>query len=295
MASKYNTASLPWRVTSDLIAAFCASTLIAPIVTIIDKSIILRTSTRAPLSTILTTSLTSALRHPGTFLLSAPYLLITTLYFGTYTTANLVDTISSTVYKKPADTVTAGPAKFLATTGVNMSLCLYKDARYARMFGAGGGGTAPSPPPTPNQTPKGIVSTSTTKALAEGGKALAKAGSRSVPKRTLALFAARDSLTVFASFNIPPLLGPVIGSQNVAQFLAPASVQILSTPLHLLGLDLYNRRDGVGEKIGWRDRWGRIRRDWGGAALARMGRVVPAYGVGGVVNGGVRGWLLRDV
>jgi len=165
-----------------------------------------------------------------------------------------------------------------------MSLCLYKDAKYARMFGAGA-----SPAPTQTPSSKGIVSTSTIKALA-------KAGPRSVPKRTLALFAARDSLTVFASFNIPPLLGPVIGSQNVAQFLAPASVQILSTPMHLLGLDLYNRRDGAGEgRIGWRDRWGRIRRDWGGAALARMGRVVPAYGVGGVVNGGVRGWLLRDV
>lgn len=174
-----------------------------------------------------------------------------------------------------------------------MSLCLYKDARFARMFGAGGGGTPPST--TQNQATKGIISTTTTKALAEGGKALAKAVPRSVPKRTLALFAARDSLTVFASFNIPHLLGPVIGSQNAAQFLAPAGVQILSTSLHLLGLDLYNRREGVGgNSIGWRDRWGRIRRDWAGAAVARMGRVVPAYGVGGVVNAGLRGWLLRE-
>lgn len=167
------------------------------------------------------------------------------------------------------------------------------------MFGAGGGGATPSSSPPRDQAAKGLLSSTTTKALAEGGKALAKTAPRSVPKRTLALFAARDSLTVFASFNIPSLLGPVIGSQNAAQFLAPAGVQILSTPLHLLGLDLYNRPGGVGDgregtRIGWRDRWGRIRRDWAGAAMARMGRVVPAYGVGGVVNAGVRGWLLRE-
>ena len=135
-------------------------------------------------------------------------------------------------------------------------------------------------------------------AVARVGKTLAAVSSRAIPKSSFALFALRDSLTVFTSFNIPPLLGPMIGSQNVAQFVAPAGVQLLSTPLHLLGLDLYNRpnidgRVGKGQKVTWVDRWLRIRRDWGGAALARMGRVIPAYGLGGVVNGRCRRWLLE--
>ena len=155
-----------------------------------------------------------------------------------------------------------------------MSLCVYKDARFARLFGAS---SAPG-------------------------------ATRAVPKSTLALFALRDSLTVFASFNVPPLLAPLVGSPSLAQFVAPAAVQVFSTPLHLLGLDLFNRPTAVrgdadtgggGEggggrkrRVGARDRWGRIRRDWAGAALARMGRVVPAFGVGGVVNAGVRRRLL---
>ena len=99
---------------------------------------------------------------------------------------------------------------------------------------------------------------------------------------------------MFASFNLPPYLSPLLplsssiteryfSSASAAQFLAPAGIQLLSTPLHLLGLDLYNR-----PRVGWRDRVGRVARDWGGTSLARMGRVIPAFGIGGVVNGKVR-------
>ncbi|MCJ1284576.1 hypothetical protein MMC26_003909 [Xylographa opegraphella] len=216
-----NTHNLPRRIASDLTAAFCASTLVAQIITIIDKqvpspqssltihpetsvlqshqltplpparSIILRTSTPTPLPILLRSSIRIAVSSPHHFLISPPALLVTLLYFGTYTTANLTDTITSTITALPASTVSAGPAKFLATTATNMSLCLYKDAQFARMFGS-------------------HSSTSTLKKV--------------VPKTALALFALRDSLTVFASFNVPPLLAPVLGSQNAAQFLAPAGV-----------------------------------------------------------------------
>jgi len=40
--------------------------------------------------------------------------------------------------------------------------------------------------------------------------------------------------------------------------------------------------------VNWRERVGRVSRDWLGSSFARMARVVPAFGVGGVVNGGVR-------
>ena len=32
----------------------------------------------------------------------------------------------------------------------------------------------------------------------------------------------------------------------------------------------------------------KVGKDWLGSSLARMGRIVPAFGVGGVVNAGVR-------
>lgn len=78
-----------------------------------------------------------------------------------------------------------------------------------------------------------------------------------------------------------------VGAASVAQFVTPAAVQIFSTPLHLLGLDLYNRQGVSG-----RERAGRVVRDWGMSALARMGRIIPAFGVGGVVNMKVRRGLM---
>lgn len=77
---------------------------------------------------------------------------------------------------------------------------------------------------------------------------------------------------------------------KLAQFVAPAAVQVLSTPLHLLGLDVYNRR-GCG--VSWRERWDAVRSAWVGSCVARIGRIVPAFGVGGVVNAEVRGWGMQ--
>ncbi|MCJ1277287.1 hypothetical protein MMC21_005098 [Puttea exsequens] len=262
--SKWNTKDLPWRVTSDITAAACASGLVAPVITIIDRAIIENASNRSTLRASFLNSTYSLLTRPYRFLTSKPALLISMLYFCTYATANTVDTFSSTLSNKPAETVSPGPAKFLATTGVNMSLCLYKDSQFAKMFG---------PPPTIGGTVK-----------------------RAIPAASYGLFALRDSLTIFASFNLPPLVAPLlplskevekqVSRASVAQFLAPAGIQLLSTPLHLWGLDLYNRPMGNGTP--WRARVGRVGRDWFGSSLARMGRIVPAFGVGGVVNNGVR-------
>ena len=152
-----------------------------------------------------------------------------------------------------------------------MSLCLYKDSQFAKMFG---------PPPS-----------------------LAGTAARSVPSVSYVLFALRDSLTIFASFNLPPLIAPIlplseevekqVSRASVAQFLAPAGIQLFSTPLHLLGLDLYNRPMGNGTP--WTSRMAKVSRDWFGSSLARMGRIVPAFGVGGVVNAGVRARMIGTV
>jgi hypothetical protein len=48
--------------------------------------------------------------------------------------------------------------------------------------------------------------------------------------------------------------------------------QIFSTPLHLTGLDIYNRH---GEGI--RSRWNAVRVNWVPSALARMCRIIPAF------------------
>lgn len=219
-------------------------------------------SGRLPLLTSLRHSLTSLLRHPQTLLLSRPFALIFLLYGGTYTTANALDTLSSTLHSHPASHVTSGSAKFLASSTANIGLCIYKDQVFARLFG-----------------PAGAVP-------------------RPVALPTYALFAARDCLTIFASFNVPPVLGPVLArglgtdgerGRTLAQFAAPAAVQVVSTPVHLWGLDVYNRPGGQG----WRGRWEAVRRNWAVSTMARVCRIVPAFGVGGVVNFRVRRGLME--
>jgi hypothetical protein len=186
---------------------------------------------------------------------------IQSLYFGTYFTANTIDTVSSTLHHTAPSSTTAGTPKFLATSTTNLALCLYKDNKFTQLFAASSGPTRP------------------------------------VPLPTFALFTVRDCLTIFASFNLPPLLAPrfeahmgeevrkYVGGASAAQFVAPAAVQIASTPLHLLGLDLYNRPG-----VGGGERASVVLKNWGVSAIARMCRIVPAFGVGGVVNTKVRKW-----
>lgn len=78
---------------------------------------------------------------------------------------------------------------------------------------------------------------------------------------------------------------------SAAQFLVPAAAQLLSTPLHLLGLDMYNRNGGTPP----RDRLRKVRVDWLKTSLARMCRIVPAFGVGGVVNNGLRVKMMKKL
>ncbi|KIW32810.1 uncharacterized protein PV07_04330 [Cladophialophora immunda] len=265
---QWNTMNLGLRLGADITSAASASALIAPIITVIDRSIVEKAANGASFSSCLVRSLHPAITRPHAFVFSRPFLLIFALYFSTYTTANTVDTFHSTVTAKPASTVSSGATKFIATSSVNMSVCVYKDSCFARMFGG------------PSSSPAAAV-----------------------PKLSYALFAMRDSLTIFASFNLPSMIAPRLanlppeirsrfsrilstesGRVNTAQFMAPAAIQVISTPIHLLGLDLYNRQG----RLGFGERYSRVVRDWGVSALARMGRIIPAFGVGGVVNSNMR-------
>ena len=183
------------------------------------------------------------------------------LYSSTYLTANVIDTLHSTAQDQPASTTTSGLTKFGAVSLVNVSLALYKDSQFTKMFGT----ISPRP----------------------------------LPPATYALLALRDSITIFASFNLPPKLAPMLPESvedhfsrlSVAQFTAPTLAQILNTPLHLLGLNLYNRN--IPTSV--RDRLRKVRLDWPAASLARMCRVLPAFGVGGVVNNNMRAKMMSKL
>lgn len=225
-------------------------------------------SGRAPLLTSVGNSLRTLVLRPHAMLFSKPVALIFCTYGGTYLTANVLDTATSTTAGRPAAHVTSGTAKFASSSAANIVMGIYKDQVYARMFG-----------------PAGQVA-------------------RRVPAASYALFAARDCMTIFASFNLPVLLGPAVtaymgpagsrrvSGQTVVQFAAPALIQVLTTPVHLLGLDLYNRPGSAKGLPSWRERAALVYRNWGVSTLARLCRIVPAYGAAGVVNVKVRRTLM---
>ncbi|RPA92121.1 hypothetical protein L873DRAFT_1711242 [Choiromyces venosus 120613-1] len=242
------------RILSDILSAGAATLLVSPIICLIDRSIIENASGRS--SSVLSSaaaSLKTLLKTPHKFLLSKPFALIYMTYFGTYFTANSIDTASSLRNGTDLKTVTAGTEK---------------------MFGTG----SPRPVALP----------------------------------TFILFSARDAMTIFSSFNVPPLLAPHmpqnmgVRPESFAQFLAPAGTlfptldtaeyvviacQIFSTPLHLTGLDIYNRQGKATVKT----RWEAIKKNWASSAAARMCRIIPAFGFGGVANAGIRRSLLEKV
>jgi hypothetical protein len=222
------------------------------VLTTSNRAIIENASGKRPMLPSLKASFSSLLFQPHRFLTSKPFALIFALYTGTYLMANTLDTFKSTTQNKSAAHTTSGPSKFVATSVANLSLCLYKDSQFTKIFGA----VSPRP----------------------------------IPPVTYALFAARDCLTIFASFNLPPMIAPslplsaemerYVSRASTAQFLAPAAIQLVSTPLHLLGLDIYNRNGSTTLK----ERFAKVRVDWLTSSFARMCRIVPAFGMGGVVN-----------
>lgn len=253
-----------------------------------------------PISQTINRCLRSMAARPSAFFFSTPFLLIYTLYTSTYLTANTIDTIRSTTHNEPYNTIDTGLPKFFATTIVNMAICVYKDARFAKMFGAstpqsqGRTGTISTNPTA--QQHNSVLHVSHSSPSAPTGPVLR------IPKTSYALFCLRDSITIWASFNIPALLAPTIPDflassptmkSSIAQFACPAAMQFASTPMHLLGLDLYNRQPAGG--LHWTKRAARIRRDYLPSCFARMGKIVPAYGVGGVVNVRMRDYLMKKV
>ncbi|KAK2846421.1 hypothetical protein FQN49_005735 [Arthroderma sp. PD_2] len=279
----WNTGNLGSRLAVDVASAATAGVLICPIITIIDKSIIEKAAKGLSIQSSLASSIKGMITRPHRFITSTPFLLIYTLYSSTYLTANLIDTAVSTMEDKAYNSVSTGFVKFVSTALVNMSICVYKDSRFVKIFGTQSQGNA-------GQSASAKAPAAAAAPQIKGTAACLPPTPR-IPITSYSLFCLRDSLTIFASFNLPPLVArhvPDAIASNpkskyaIAQFSIPAAVQLVSTPPHLLGLDLYNRQPVGG--LPAVDRWARVKRDWAPSCIARIGRIVPAYGIGGVVN-----------
>lgn len=190
--------------------------------------------------------------RPFHFAMSRQFRVVLGVYFATYATANIVDT---TCEHYNIDSTKSSIYKLVSTSLANILVCVHKDKVFARMFGV--------------------------------------AATRSFPKMSYFLFTVRDSLTIAASFTIPSQFATILqknsiissdkGANLTAQLLCPAAVQFFSTPVHLLALDLYNR---PGVLFSSRARL--LGREYLKSSVARIGRIGPAFGFGGMGNTYIR-------
>ena len=202
-----------------------------------------------------------------------------TLYAVTYSTANSVNSLTSTFMDKSHE-VLANSITFLATCTVNVPLGVWKDIRFVQTFGGrpttpptGPVNNPPAKSPPPPQSPTKF------------------------PRMVGATFLGRDAITILGSITLPPMVSHRIpiadpaAQMAAAQLLVPVLSQVVATPVHLLGLDMYANP----EKEARGERAKRIRRALLGTTAVRCARIIPAFGIGGIVNTGLREWFHEQV
>lgn len=199
---------------------------------------------------------------PRQYLLNRPSAVMLLLYSGTYATANSIDTLCAVAEDLPVDHRSSNMTKFCSVTAVNLCLSLFKDSVYARSYGT---------------------------VIANGQK---------MRLATYGNFLFRDAITLFATFNAPIAVAEILPESTeqwcdwhaVAQLGCPVASQFIATPFHLLGVDLFYRS----QRMTISDRLRLIRTAWFSTSVARACRVLPAYGIGGVINDEMRTLLLSD-
>ena len=76
----------------------------------------------------------------------------------------------------------------------------------------------------------------------------------------------------------------------MGQLISPIFAQFLTTPLHLLGLDIYNRPG-----LSLAERYKYIKGIFNNSLVIRMMRFLPAYGFGGIINIELRRYLKGEI
>ncbi|KAL4893810.1 hypothetical protein BDV59DRAFT_177226 [Aspergillus ambiguus] len=278
-------------LTADALVAAGSAALVTPAVMILDRLVVEKSSHNQPLLPAFRRHLWLSITQPATFLTSRPSLLVWSLYTATFATANATETLLGEVFPH-IDHALATTSTFLSTFVVNSSVGIWKDVRFAQLFGQNHNSSLnKTPTASPTTPPPASPAPPTSKILRSA---------RSFRLGTYSAFLIRDALTIFGSFSLPAMVSASIPDSVasreylkilLAQLAIPASIQLISTPIHLLGLDLYNRPMALSA----RDRSSRVSRDWIGASLLRMCRIIPAFGLGGFANTEGRAFLHQQL
>ncbi|KAI8831663.1 hypothetical protein BJ741DRAFT_616571 [Chytriomyces cf. hyalinus JEL632] len=250
--AKLERPSLGVCLSSDVASGLATSLVVAPIVAIIDKSIISSSSGRSTLSNSLKDGVYTLFRHPLKFLGKRSFIAVYAIFAGTYTANNTVETLCINNNTSPIT------PKFLIGSSVNVTLCAWKDALYTKWYAT----VAPKPLPRVSYALFGMRDTMTVTT------------SFILPPLVSPLLQAEP-------FRLPKKT-----ADTVCQFALPCLVQFASAPIHLLSLDLYNNPNSTRVQ-----RMQGIRSKYWGCATLRVFRTLPGFGFGGVLNRHARVYL----
>lgn len=239
----------PKKLGIELGSALGAAVAVSPLVAIIDSAIYKNASGSQTLVRSLASGAREFVLNPVSYFRTTPVLIMFGVYGVTYTTANLVDGFAA------ANRFDSVYPKMACTSIINVAACVFKDVIYTRMYGT-------------------------------------SAGSR-IPKSSLALYFGRDILTLCATFGFPDLVAASLGRHGIdpaaakalSQISIPCTVQLVTTPLHLLGINLYNCPEAS-----IRDRFKFLRSEYVNNTVVKALRVFFAFGIGGIANTRLRNY-----
>jgi hypothetical protein len=230
-------------------------------------------ATGRPLARTLAKHILCPFTNPRKFFTTRAVFVVWTLYAATYLTANLSETLVEQFLdteKAPVGTIISS-----AVFAINTPLSVWKDMSFAQIFGK-----------RADTSPSKMASAAVPSTVAV----------RKLPVSVGAAFLVRDIITVFGSFAIAPQVSAAIpddlaqsmqGKSSVAQLIVPAMTQVVATPAHLLGLDLYNRPKAIGVL----NRAYLVRQKLLVTTIMRAFRLIPAYGFGIIFNSRLRSTL----
>jgi len=198
-------ASFGGRIFSDIAAGVSAGFLVSPIVAGVDRALAENASGKEKLFPSFFKSLKEMLVSPIKYVTSPQLRWIWLVYGSTYVAANTCETVCA-----ETDTNPAFP-KWISTSLTNTVTCIAKDRAFAQLFGT----AAPT----------------------------------NVPMGSYAAWLTRDLVSMGVFFTLPPIVGKQITKSfdvdekqgyYIAQIGLPLVLQTVTTPIHLLGYDIYN-------------------------------------------------------
>lgn len=246
-SQKKERSTMSW-IGPDFVGGTMTALSITPFILTIDKAVCDASVKRFTMSQSLKMGVTQMFTQPHLYVSQKAFGFVWGIYIATYFSANLGDSYAKNNGMDPFY------PKLFAAVAVNIPLSVCQDKFFANWFGAG-----------PKKLPMGL-----------------NLGS-------YAIWALRDCTTMAGSFSFPAKVAPIFEeklgmgpseAKSAAQIFCPTfAAAVIHPPLHLIGLDMRNRPE-----VAFRDRIPLIRSLLLKTSLMRVSRILPAFGIGGIVN-----------